>query len=54
MIDKIIDWIDLQINQLVCNHDWELTYESCDSKGRVEYHYICLDCGKKRVSSFIL
>lgn len=54
MLDKFIDWLDNFFDQLLCEHDWELAYESYDSKGKIQYHYICLDCGKKRISSFRL
>jgi len=54
MLDKFIDWLDNFFDQLTCNHDWELAYESYNSKGKIQYHYICLDCGKKQILSYKL
>jgi hypothetical protein len=50
MLNKIIDWLDNFFDQLTCEHDWELTYQVINNiTNKKEYHYVCLDCGKKMI-----
>lgn len=54
MLDKFIDILSKFFDQLICDHDWELEFKAINTLGKNEYHYICLDCGKKIVLNHLL